>query len=85
MGWVDTTRKEITIYKVDTGNAEVVAIVPTTDTDLSYALGKEGIYVLRKGAGGETEIWYGRHGAPITRILTLPSQLGVTRIGIGAI
>lgn len=85
MGWVDTVRKEITIYKVDTGNAEVLATTPVSDHDSAYALGDGGLYVLRRGGEGQIEVWYGGYGATLARLITLPAQLGITRLGIGAI
>lgn len=85
LGWIDTVSKEITIYKVDTGNAEVLATIPISDQDSAYALGDEGLYVLRKGREGQMEVWYGGYGATLARVITLPAQLGITRLGIGAI
>ncbi len=81
---VDPTEHGVVVFTIVGGAIEKRTTLPITPEDISYALGNEGVYVLRTEAAG-VAVWYAPFGGSATRTLPLPAQLGITRIGIGSI
>lgn len=80
VGVQDPMMRTVTVYRVSTTSADVVATLPMTERAMSFALGNTDLYILRTSRFG-TEVWKeSLQGGVLEKVLVLPEKFRITRL-----